>query len=230
MPQDPTDEPADQLLERILAERRAQWEAEAWQKEIKRAQKKAAQAQRKVEGRPYRIRDMEPGEWLSLPEEEYAPYLPKNDKWKRKHDVPQPPDTDDLPALPESWVWTNFLSVTIDGPQNGLYLPQEQYGAGVPILRIDDYQFGWSLTAEEMQKVTASEAWTFDKSIASRGGKICQKGGTAPEVEYGHYSIHYRVGAVPNHIVPEFCESRRHAAGAGGCAVQLPAGRVGGGL
>ena len=29
------------------------------------------------------------------------------------------------------------------GPQNGLYLPKDMYGAGVPILRIDDYQTAW---------------------------------------------------------------------------------------
>jgi len=56
-------ETAEKLLERILSERRAQWEAEQWQKEIIRAQKKAAQAKRKtaVEGELTR-------EWRPYPE------------------------------------------------------------------------------------------------------------------------------------------------------------------
>ena len=43
------DEPAADLLARILAERRAQWEAQEWQNLIVKAQKKAAQAQRKAQ-------------------------------------------------------------------------------------------------------------------------------------------------------------------------------------
>lgn len=104
-------EPAPVLLARILAERRRQWEDEAWQKEIEKAQKKAAQAQRKAAGLPARIRDLEPDEWQNLPEEEYASYLPKNDKWKAKYKEPQPPDTSELPDLPEGWCWTKVKDV-----------------------------------------------------------------------------------------------------------------------
>ena len=44
------------------------------------------------------------------------------------------------------------------GPQNGLYLPKGAYGAGSPILRIDDYQTDWIRPAGELRRVTASEA------------------------------------------------------------------------
>jgi type I restriction enzyme S subunit len=44
-----------------------------------------------------------------------------------------------------------------DGPQNGLYLPKSEYGDGVPILRIDDYQFDWSRPVTELRRVRASE-------------------------------------------------------------------------
>ena len=86
-------EPADVLLERILAERRARWEAEQWEKEIERAKKKAAQAKRKAAGLPARIRDLSDDEWQDLPEEIYGRFLPKNDKWKQKYKEPEPPDT-----------------------------------------------------------------------------------------------------------------------------------------
>jgi len=98
-------EPADELLARILAERRARWEEERWAYEIERAQKKAAQAERKAAGLPYYIRDLPEESWIDRSPEEYEPYLPKSDKWKKKYDEPQPPDTEGLPALPEGWVW-----------------------------------------------------------------------------------------------------------------------------
>ncbi|MBN1641969.1 MAG: restriction endonuclease subunit S [Anaerolineae bacterium] len=98
-------EPADVLLQRILAERRRRWEEAEWERQVERAKKKAAQALRKAKGLPARIRDLAPEEWGGIPEEEYARYLPRNGKWKHKYDEPEPPDTEGLPDLPEGWVW-----------------------------------------------------------------------------------------------------------------------------
>jgi type I restriction enzyme S subunit len=58
-------EPADVLLQRLLTERRAKWEAD----ELARMQAK---------GKP-----------------------PKDDRWKAKYKEPEPPDTSELPELPE---------------------------------------------------------------------------------------------------------------------------------
>ena len=33
---------------------------------------------------------------------------PKDDTWKKKHKDPEPPDTTDLPELPEGWVWASL--------------------------------------------------------------------------------------------------------------------------
>ncbi|KAA3657828.1 MAG: hypothetical protein DWQ04_26960 [Chloroflexi bacterium] len=151
-------EPAQQLLARILAERRAQWEAQEWQNLIVKAQKKAAQAQRKAQGLPACIKDLQPGEWESILEADYARYLPKNDKWKEKYKEPGGVETAVLPDLPIGWVWSNMQMLIIDGPTNGLYLPKSKYGKGIPILRIDDYQAGESRSSEELRKVEASQA------------------------------------------------------------------------
>jgi type I restriction enzyme S subunit len=70
--------------------------------------------------------------------------VPKDDKWKAKYQEPSPPDTKGLPELPEGWCWASVDALILGSPQNGLYLPQSEYGAGVPILRIDDFQ---SMTA-----------------------------------------------------------------------------------
>jgi type I restriction enzyme, S subunit len=108
LPQDPNDEPADRLLQRILAERRQRWLEAEWQNQIERAQKKAAQAQRKAAGRPHYIRDLDPADWQAIPEAEYAPYLPQNDKWQKKYKEPAAVETADLPDLPSGWVWANI--------------------------------------------------------------------------------------------------------------------------
>jgi type I restriction enzyme S subunit len=43
-----------------------------------------------------------------MPEEEYRPYLPKDDTWKRKYVEPEKVDTADLPELPNGWAWVNI--------------------------------------------------------------------------------------------------------------------------
>ena len=68
---------------------------------------------------------------------------------------PAPPNTTDLPELPEGWVWTSLGALISKGPQNGLYLPQSKYGSGTPILRIDDYQVDWIRPVSELRQVAA---------------------------------------------------------------------------
>ena len=68
----PEIEPADQLLKRILAERRTKWEVEEL-------------AKMKAKG-----------------------VKPKDDSWKKKYKEPAGPDTNNLPELPEGWVWATY--------------------------------------------------------------------------------------------------------------------------
>lgn len=105
-------EPASVLLERILKERRARWEVDEWGRLLERAQKKTAQAVRKAANRPARISDLTEKEWQSIPEEDYARYLPKNDNWKQKYKEPAKPDVENLPELPEGWVWGSIDEIT----------------------------------------------------------------------------------------------------------------------
>src|SRR5690606_30268170 len=80
---------------------------------------------------------------------------PKDDVWKKMYKEPLPPDTSNLPELPEGWLWTTLGALTMWGPQNGLYLHKDKYGRGASIVRIDDYQPGWSRAVSELQKVDA---------------------------------------------------------------------------
>lgn len=117
-----------QLLERILTERRARWEAQQLAK---------FEAQGK------------------------AP--PKD--WRKKYPEPVRPDTEELPTLPQGWIWSNLDSLIDEGPQNGLYLPATQYGRGTPILRIDDYQIGWHRPRAALNMVDADRATVESYSL-----------------------------------------------------------------
>ncbi|MCP4428252.1 MAG: hypothetical protein GY803_27500, partial [Chloroflexi bacterium] len=134
-------EDASQLLQRILAERRAKWETAQWAKEIERAQKKAAQAKRRAEGKPARIRDLQPEEWGAIIEAEYARYLPKNDKWKAKYKEPAAPDTAGLAGLPEGWCWGSVGQIG-SLIQYGTSAKADLDETGIPVLRMGNIRDG----------------------------------------------------------------------------------------
>ena len=81
--EDRTYETGEQLLARILKERRARWEADQLAKML---------AARKP---------------------------PKNDDWKKRYKEPEPPDTSNLPRVPEGWKCAGIDQIT-DGSQNAL--------------------------------------------------------------------------------------------------------------
>ena len=62
------------------------------------------------------------------------------EKRRGKYKEPTSPDTSALPELPEGWVWATVEQVILGDPQNGLYKPKTEYGDGILILRIDDFQ------------------------------------------------------------------------------------------
>ena len=149
VPQDPNDEPASDLLARILTERRARWEAETWQKLISKAQKKVAQAERKTQGLPARLRDVLAEEWETVPESAYARYLPKNDRWQEKYKEPQSPKEANLPELPFGWVWTvpqvlssREANAICAGPFGTIFKAKDFRPKGVPIIFLRHVQPG----------------------------------------------------------------------------------------
>jgi type I restriction enzyme S subunit len=148
-------EPADALLERILAERRAKWEEERWEYEIERAKKKAAQAERKAAGLPYYIRELPRESWIDRTEEEYEPYLPKGDEWKEKYDEPDPPDTEDLPDLSEGWCWMS-LDQAITLSQNGFGKRRADEGEPTIVLRLADIEEGRRISLDDVRRIRMS--------------------------------------------------------------------------
>ena len=85
------------------------------------------------------------------------------DKPRGKYKEPSGPDNSALSELPEGWVWATIEQVILGTPQNGLYKPKSEYGDGVPILRIDDFQDYYLRDRESLQclKVTLQEIGTY---------------------------------------------------------------------
>lgn len=66
---------------------------------------------------------------------------PKNDSWKQKYKEPEPPDTSELPELPEGWVWVtleSIASLVTDGDHN----PPKRVEQGVPHLTARNVKAG----------------------------------------------------------------------------------------
>lgn len=91
---------------------------------------------------------------------------PKN--WKARYKEPVTCHTTHLPPLPEGWCWANLDTLVVEGPQNGLYLPNNLYGRGTEILRIDDFQNGWLRPREELKRVEAGQEATTTYALRYR--------------------------------------------------------------
>lgn len=168
-------EPAEKLLVRILSERRAKWEGEQWEKEIVRAQKKTAQAKRKAAGRPSRISDLKSEEWENLPDDEYGSYLPKSDKWKEKYEVPTPPDTKNLPELPEGWVWTNVNQLgDVTGGLTKHGSKRKSYPIDIEYLRVANV-YANELRLDEIKTIKVQES-ELDRVMLMPGDLLIVEG------------------------------------------------------
>jgi type I restriction enzyme S subunit len=133
----PDVEPADQLLKRILAERRAKWETEEL-------------AKMKAKG-----------------------IKPKDDSWKKKYKEPAGPDTTNLPALPEEWVWATLPQLgelnrgkSKHRPRNAPHL----YGGKYPFVQTGDIRAANGLLRDFSQ--TYSEAG-LEQSRLWPSGTLC---------------------------------------------------------
>lgn len=117
-------EPADVLLQRILEERKARWIEDAAEKARARAESKAKKA----------------GKRWSKTDDQAA--LEKGRKGAAtKYEEPEPPDTSELPELPEGWCWTTtetlYWSAGYGTSQKCSYEAD-----GPPVLRIPNVDRG----------------------------------------------------------------------------------------
>ena len=117
----PDAEPASQLLQRILTERRQKWEADQLAK--------------------FAAANKTP---------------PKN--WRDKYTEPTPPDTEELPSVPESWTWATLdaLADVVGGVTKDQKKANQPGMREVPYLRVANVQRGF-LDLSEMKSISTSE-------------------------------------------------------------------------
>jgi type I restriction enzyme S subunit len=63
---------------------------------------------------------------------------PANDKWKQKYSEPSPPETSDLPELPEGWAWASLPQLGEFGRGKSKHRPRNDpklYGGNYPFLQ-----------------------------------------------------------------------------------------------
>jgi len=166
----PDVEPADKLLERILAERRKKWE-EAELAKMKKAGK-----------------------------------VPKDDKWKKKYKPPVPLDTEHLPVVPVSWVWTTLDQV---GQETrpilyGIIKPGPHIPDGVPYVRVMEMKDG-HIDVSILKRTSPERAAKFARATLMEGDILISKDGTIgrvaivpPELEGGNITQH--VMRAPSHV------------------------------
>jgi len=125
-------EPASELLERILAERKARWIEDASEKARSKAEAKAGKA-----GKPW------------TPEDDEKALETARTKARLKYKEPAAPDlsaiqaqagTTDLPTLPEGWCWANVdqLSIVVRGASPRPAGDPRFFGGTVPWITVGD--------------------------------------------------------------------------------------------
>ena len=137
-----------QLLQRILTERHARWEA-------KQLAKFAEQ------GKP----------------------PPK--EWQKKYPEPVQPDTTDLPALPEGWVWASvdILGEIASGVTKGTKRDSNVPVREVPYLRVANVQRGY-LDLSEIKTIPATERDIEDLTLKD-GDVLFNEGGDRDKLGRG---------------------------------------------
>jgi len=145
---DTAPETGAQLLERILTERRARWEARQLAK---------------------------------FAEQGKTP--PKD--WQKKYPEPVRPDTRDLPALPEGWVWASLdmLGEIASGVAKGTKRNADVQVREVPYLRVANVQRGF-LDLSEVKTILATERDITELTLRA-GDVLFNEGGDRDKLGRG---------------------------------------------
>lgn len=181
-------ETGEQLLKRILRERRARWEADQLAKML-------------ASGKP-----------------------PTNDDWKKKYKVPEPPDTSNLPGLPEGWTWANIdiIAETVGGITKGQKRRLTDILRTVPYLRVANVQRGY-LDLSEMKDIQATEEEINDLRLQPND-ILFNEGGDRDKLGRGwiwegqiaeciHQNHVYRARLITSDVEPRFVSYFANSAG-----------------
>ena len=166
----PDVEPASLLLERIRAERRTRWIADAAEKGRARAEARARKA-----GKPWTAADD-------------AKVLDKERvKAAKKYKAPEPVDAEQegLPELPEGWCWARLdeLSAIKGGLTKGKKRKPEDELLEVPYLRVANVQRGY-LNLTEVKTIVATTQEVDDLRLI-KGDVLFNEGGDRDKLGRG---------------------------------------------
>jgi type I restriction enzyme S subunit len=101
--------------------------------------------------------------------------LPKNNQWKAKYKEPAPPDTSNLPELPEGWCWATIEQVGAlkrhalsSGPFGSSLGTKDYRDQGVPVIRGQNV-LEMEFSQERFVFVSPSKAEELERSVAYPG-------------------------------------------------------------
>lgn len=110
---------------------------------------------------------------------------PRDDKWKSKYKEPAPPDTKDLPELPEGWCWATVDQ--LGAVQGGIQKGKKRNGSPelreVPYLRVANVQRGF-LDLGEVKTILASPE-EIDALRLEAGDVLFNEGGDRDKLGRG---------------------------------------------
>jgi type I restriction enzyme, S subunit len=104
---------------------------------------------------------------------------PKDDSWKRKYKEPEPPDTSNLPALPEGWTWISLGALTsaVRPICYGILMPKENVADGVLYVRVKDMK-GDRVDIAGLHRTTPEIAAAYERASLYEGDLLLAIRGT----------------------------------------------------
>lgn len=95
---------------------------------------------------------------------------PKN--WEAKYREPQPPDTTDLPELPEGWVWSSVEQLNpADRPcAYGVLQPGDDRTDGIPMVRVMDIADG-NVAVDQLKRIDPDISRQYRRTVL-QGGEV----------------------------------------------------------
>ena len=103
--------------------------------------------------------------------------VPKNDKWKAKYKEPAEPETTNLPALPEGWVWATWDQIS-NWVTYGFTRPMPHVEAGMPIVTAKHVVAGKIELHDTHKTPYENYAQLSDKDRPEAGDILITKDGT----------------------------------------------------
>jgi len=89
---------------------------------------------------------------------------PKN--WQSKYEEPSAPDTNELPEVPEGWVWATIhqLNSAVRPISYGVLQPGDDLDEGVPLVRVCDVADG-RVAIEQLKRIAPSISAQYQRTI-----------------------------------------------------------------